>query len=402
MRVGNVCCLALLTALGTGAACGRPVLSTAAAPPAPAVLRVGTSGDYAPFSFAHDGVPAGMDVEIAQRLGRDFGLPVEFVSVPWSNLGAATQRGDFDIAMGGVTMRADRALVGRYSRPYATVAAVALVRAADARRLATAADLDRPGVRIAVNAGGHLERVAEALFPHAALRPAADNRAVPQRLLDGHADAAFTDTAEMREWLRPGLRVVGPFRFDHKAYLLPAGSDALAARLDEWLAAREADGWLDEQRTHWLGAGASMDADASARESVAAFVGLRLELMPAVAAAKRAAGLPIEDRAQEERVIARARAVSARPDHTEAVYRQLIEMAKEVQRGAPAPAPAASLDALRDAIGRVDAQLVGEIDRAPAGSVETWRAALARTVGAPGLPAASLEKLAAALAAGSR
>ncbi len=396
---GGALVVALLLAAAAGG-CRGAARTTVPAPSDPAVLRVATSGDYAPFSSATDGVPGGMDVEVAERLGRDLGMRVEFVRIRWPDLAAATRRGDFDIAMGGVTMRADRALVGRYSRPYATVAAVALVRSDDARRFATAADLDRPDVRIAVNAGGHLERLAQALFPHAAVRPVVDNHAVPARVLDRRADAALSDTAEVREWLRPGLRAIGPFSFDHKAYLLPARDEALAVRLDAWLVAREADGWLDGERVRWLGAAASMDADASGRESVAALVRQRLDLMPSVAVAKRAAGLPIEDRAQEERVIARARAMSSQPDQVEAVYRQLIDMAKAVQRGAPTPQASAPLDALRDAVGRVDAQLVRELDRAPQGSVETWRVALSRTVAAPGLDGAAIGHLAEVLSAG--
>jgi len=392
MTKGVRCGVALLVFVLGAAACGRSALEPAAAPAEP--LRVATSGDYAPFTTLRDGVPAGMDVEVAERVGRDLRLPVELVHVAWPDLVAATQRGDFDVAMGGITMRADRALAGRYTRPYATVGAVALIRSGDTRRFAGAADLDRPGVRIAVNAGGHLEHVARAAFPHAAVEPVADNRAVPQRLLDGHADAAVTDTAEVRDWLGPGLQMVGPFSHDHKAYLLPAANDALAARLDAWLVAREADGWLDAERVRWMGPQAHMDPATATREAVAALVGLRLDPMPSVAAAKRAAGQPIEDRAQEARVIERVRSLSATPDRTAAVYGQLIEMAKTVQQNAPPPAQSASLAELRDAITRVDAQLVRELDRLPPTSTEVWHTALQRSVTTPGVSDEDLNHLA--------
>ena len=139
-----------------------------------------------------------------------------------------------------------------------------------------------------------------------------DNRAVPQRLVDGKADAVISDTAEARDWLRAGLRVVGPFRFDYKAYLLPAGDDALAVRVDEWMVAREADGWLPAERERWLGMPAKTNPAAATREAIAALIGLRLDLMLPMAAAKRAAGRPIEDPAREEDVLdQRARAVVA-------------------------------------------------------------------------------------------
>jgi cyclohexadienyl dehydratase len=366
------------------------------APAAPAlpVLRVATSADYAPFSTERHGVPVGMDIEIAERLGRDLGMRVDVVHVAWPALAGATQRGDFDIAMGGVTMRADRALVGRYTRPYATVGAVAVVREADAARFASVASLDRAGVRIAVNAGGHLEQVARAHFPRAAITAVPDNRAVLPRLLAGTADAVVTDSAELRAWQRSDLRALGPFSLDHKAYLLPADRDALAAQLDAWIGAREADGWLDGERVRWLGATASLDPNAAGRESVAALIRLRLDLMPAVAAAKRAAGLPIEDRMQEARVIERVRGLSANPDRTAAVYGQLIEMAKAVEGDTPAPDAAIPLSALRDAIGRVDVALVRALDSAPASASARWQITLQRVVAGPGVDDAALHQLA--------
>jgi cyclohexadienyl dehydratase len=342
-------------------------------------LRVATSADYAPFSSDRAGTLHGMDVDVAARLARDLGMRVEYVRVGWPQLAAATQQGGFDVAMSGVTMRPERALIGRYTRPYALVGSVALVRSDDAHTQSVDA-LDRADVRIAVNAGGHLERVARMRFPAASIEPVTDNQAVMQRLADGKADAVVTDTAELQEWTRPGVRALGPFSIDHKAYLLPADRGDLAARLDAWMVAREADGWLDAERVRWLGRAASMDPEAAGREAVVSLICLRLALMPDVAAAKQAAGVPIEDRAQEARVIERVRARSARPDATAAVYRQLIELAKAVQRGAPAAPSHASLDELRAALGRIDEQLVGELDRAPRGSPDEWRTSLARSL----------------------
>lgn len=386
--------LAALVLSGCAASGRSP---TAPVAPAPSVLRVATSGDYAPFSIESNGVAGGMDIEVAERLGRDLGMRVELVHVAWPDLTAATRRSDFDIAMGGVTMRPDRVLVGRYTRPYATVGAVGLIRAADTARFPALDALDRPGVRIAVNAGGHLENLARARFPRAQITAVPDNRAVLPRLREGTADAVVTDTAEWRAWQGSDLRVLGPFSLDHKAYLLPADREALAAQLDAWIVAREADGWLDGERVRWLGADASVDPAAAGRESVAALIRLRLDLMPAVAGAKRAAGLPIEDRAQEARVIERVRALSSNPDRTAAVYDQLIEMAKAVQRAAPAPAGAIPLSELRDAIGRIDVALVRALDSAPAGSAARWQVTLQRVVAGPGVDERAVTRLSEAL-----
>jgi chorismate mutase len=252
-------------------------------------------------------------------------------------------------------------------------------------------------VRIAVNAGGHLEQVARAQFPRARIDAVPDNRAVPQRLVSGKADAVLSDTAEARDWLRPGLHVIGPFRFDYKAYLLPADEDALAVQVDEWMVARETDGWLPAQRAHWLGMPAKTNPATAMREAIAALIGLRLDLMVPMAAAKRAAEKPIEDSGREAEVLASVREGSVHPEYSERVYRQLIALAKAVQQHAPDAQAAPSIDAVRAAIGRVDDQLVRELDRAPSAPLDTWKAALSRSVSAPGVDTQGVESLAAAL-----
>jgi len=369
-----------LAALGLLAACARPALER---PAAPAALRVATTGDYAPFSSTDAaGQRRGLDVEVAARLATDIGQRLAWVAVTWPTLDAATARDAYDVAMSGITMRADRAIVGRFTRPYATTGAVAIVRAGDAARLAPPSALDRPGMRLAVNAGGHLERLTRLRFPRATILPQAANALVPAALRSGAADAAISDTAEARGWLAPGLVALAPFSVDYKAYLLPVEQAALATRVDAWLMAREADGWLNAARVRWLGDGASRDAAAAARQAVAGLVRLRLDLMPAVAAAKRAADLPIEDREQEARVLDRVRArVPSAPARAVAVYAVLIETAKTVQRTAPAVAAPPSLDALRAALGRIDETLCRELERLPPATIAEWRMALAPALG---------------------
>ncbi len=376
-------------------------LASCAHPPAVNVLRVGTSADYAPFSRQADAAGlTGLDIDIARRLAADLGREVDFVRFTWPALPEDIARGAFDVAMSGVTMRPDRALLGRYTRPYATSGAVVLVRSS-ATHLATLDDLDQPGVRLAVNAGGHLEHETRRRFPRAVLQAIADNRAVIAALVDGRADGAITDSAEAFEWQRPDMRRLGPFTHDHKAYLLPVANVALAERLDAWMVAREADGWLGVERGRWLGPTAVSDAVAMGREAVAALIEIRLGLMPAVAAAKDAAQLPIEDRQQEAAVlerIQRAAGAAAAPAAA-AVYTVLIDMAKAVQRQAAEPEVRAALPDLRDAIARIDEQLVREIGRRPSGTTADWELVLAHALDLPGIDMSLRDRLATALSA---
>ncbi len=312
-------------------------------------LRIGTSADYAPFSLGREGDLSGLDIDIARRFARDRGQRVEFIRFRWPALTDDLAAGRFDLAMGGITMRPERAVVGTYTRPIAFTGAVVLVRRGVSARIP---DLDRPPMRLGVNGGGHLERITRRLFPHASIIPTRDNLALPWLLETHAADAIVTDDLEADLFVREvgGTSRLGPLTHDRKAYL---GTDrALVADLDAWLRARDADGTLAELRTEWLGpkhAGAHT-AFASDLEALLALVDLRLAFMPGVAAAKEQAGKAVEDVEQQDTVLAAVRAQATAlgldPNATDAFFRAQIAAARAVQR--------AYLAMPRDARPRVD------------------------------------------------
>src|SRR5206468_1012032 len=235
--LGRAAAIALLAA-----ACLHP------RPDAPP-LRVGTSGDYPPVSLARDGTTEGLDIEVARRFARDSGRRLELVRFRWPELTRDLAAGRFDLAMGGVTLRPERAVAGVFTRPVAEAGAVVLAH----QRL----DPRTSWLRLGVNAGGHLERLAARLFPHALLVRTNDNRALAELLATGAADAILTDEAEADALAVPGAVRLGPFTRDRKGYL---GRDpALVAELDAWLRAREADGTLAALRARWLAAERGLD-----------------------------------------------------------------------------------------------------------------------------------------------
>jgi cyclohexadienyl dehydratase len=317
-----------LAALLVVAACVRT------RPALPPPLRVGTTGDYPPFSIERDGAFSGLDLDVALRFAAQSGRRLEIVRVRWPELTRGLATGRFDLAVGGVTMRPERAVVGTFSRPIARTGAMVL-----ARRWpdGTAPDLERPGVRLAVNAGGHLERVAGRLFPQAVLVRTTDNRSLPGLLSGGAADAILTDDVEADVFAAelPDAVRVGPLTRDRKAFL---GRDpALVARLDGWLRAREADGTLAVLRARWLGPSRAGPQSllAADLEALLALIDLRLSFMPAVAAAKQRAGRPIPDPTQEARVMEGARKSALDhglpADAADPLFAALVGAAREVQ-----------------------------------------------------------------------
>ncbi len=296
-RPGRV--LALLAALWLAAA-------AAAADPAVA-LRVGTSGDYAPFSHARNdrAEPEGFDVALLRAWAAERGRELRFVRFRWPQLVAELAAGSFDVAASGITVRPERSAAGRFAVAVAETEAFALARTPE--RWGGSSTLDRPQIRIAVNRGGHLEQVARASFPNATLITVPKNEAVIELLIEERVDAVVTDGAEAPLWEKrvdQPLARIGPLSRDRKAWLVRADLPELAADFDTWLLAREADGTLAALRERWLGAPTARTAEPL--RALLAALDERLALMPLVGVVKRRDGVPLVVPEREALVIDKA------------------------------------------------------------------------------------------------
>lgn len=367
------------------------------------VLRIGTSGDYAPFSTAVGKGFTGLDVQLGKRLAQDFGVKAELVRFAWPELVSSLQAGQFDVALSGITLRGDRALGGRFSRPYAVTGAVALIRPADRARFADPTALDQDGVRLIVNAGGYLEGVARRSFQHATITTTSDNTKLLAPVLAKTADAAISDSAEAHAHSSLGLLSLGPMTHDRKALFVSARAPKFAEWANAWLRDRERDGFLPKLRRLYLGAPQSSEV-AMTEEAIFGAIQLRCELMPFVGAYKVARGLPIEDSAQEARVLAfmvdSAHAAGLEAEGIQALYRALMAAAKdiEVARASEPNANKPSLDELRDVIRGIDAELLAELRQAlRGGAAVAWPALADHAVTVPGLSSARKAELGAAL-----
>ena len=73
------------------------------------VLRVGTTGDYKPFSYrTGTGTYVGLDIEMAESLAWSLGVKLELVATTWPTLMQDLAANRFDIAMGGISITPER------------------------------------------------------------------------------------------------------------------------------------------------------------------------------------------------------------------------------------------------------------------------------------------------------
>src|SRR6266446_10359728 len=211
------------------------------------VLRVGTTGDYTPFSLLQpDGTYQGADIEMAHDLGERLGVGIEFVPTVWVDLLDHFLADRFDIAMGGVTVTPPRAERAFFSIPTFVDGKRPLCRREDRGRFTSIAAIDQPGVRVVANPGSANEAFARANFTRAHVRIHHDNASVFAEIVAGRADVMVTDglEADHQAELHPELCAVpvkAPFTRLEKAYMF-ARDPALKGFIDGWLAAAFASG----------------------------------------------------------------------------------------------------------------------------------------------------------------
>jgi cyclohexadienyl dehydratase len=213
------------------------------------VLRVGTTGDYDPFSYVDPvGYYRGIDVEAAHLLARAVGpnVRVRFVQTSWPTLTADLLAGRFDIAMTGVSRNKARSESGALSCTYLIDAKVGLIRVADRAVYRTLADIDRAGVTVLVNPGGTNHQFVQANIQKAKVLVVQDNRSIPGLIAEGQGDVMFTDGIEARVYVKRDPRLCAgltdpPLMKVEKVYYLPRGQDALLEVVNAWIVTMQAD-----------------------------------------------------------------------------------------------------------------------------------------------------------------
>jgi cystine transport system substrate-binding protein len=125
--------IALVTALLLTACSGNSGARGGSASGSSGVLRVGTEGTYAPFSF-HDPTSnelTGYDVEVARAVGAKLGNKVEFSETQFDSIFAGLESNRYDVIANQVTITPERQAKYLFSAPYTVSFGVIVTRADD-------------------------------------------------------------------------------------------------------------------------------------------------------------------------------------------------------------------------------------------------------------------------------
>lgn len=178
------------------------------------VLDVCTTGDYPPFTEYDEEADEyeGIDIDMVRGLAEEMGVEIEWVRTSWDDL-MDDYLADCDIAVGGISINADRAQQVFFSRPLM-------------------ADGKTP-------------------ITH-------DNLTVFDELAEGNADVMTTDRSEVL-WVANEYEELcavnpdEPFDYFEKAYMLPRGDTVFTHYVDQWLTMSLHDGTYHEATSEWFG-----------------------------------------------------------------------------------------------------------------------------------------------------
>lgn len=219
-------------------------------------LTVGTEGTYRPFSF-HEGGSGdltGFDVEVARAVGEELGVEVEFEETQWDAIFAGLEAGRFDMIANQVSITPEREEAYTFSTPY-TISTGVVVVPDDTTDIASFDDL--AGKRTAQSLTSNWKTLAE---ESGATIEGVEGWAQAAALVQqGRVDATINDKLTFldaqQSGAAEGLKIaVETDETSQSAFAFAQGADALAARVDEALAALAADGTLVGLSQKYFGA----------------------------------------------------------------------------------------------------------------------------------------------------
>ncbi len=220
-------------------------------------LRVGL-GMFEPWSVCNaEGELIGFGIDVAAKVAEDVGVEVEFARTNWSYIIPSLIAEDFDVIISGMVILPERNLKVNFTSPYNSTGIYLVANTDQTADLETLADFNSSSVTIATRRGSASIPAVGNVFPDAMLVHFDTNNAVLEAVVAGrvHAAAAFATTRTTWVEANPEtLHLVSeePFASLVQAIAVRKGDLDTLNFFNGWIAARDADGWLDQRRRYWF------------------------------------------------------------------------------------------------------------------------------------------------------
>ncbi|MDO5532710.1 amino acid ABC transporter substrate-binding protein [Sutterella sp.] len=222
------------------------------------VIRIGTEGVYAPYTY-HDakGSLTGYDVEVGREIAKKLGVKPQFVETAWDAMIAGLDTKRYDIVINQVTPTEERRAKYDFSAPYTFVKGALIVKK-DNTKVRHFSDIK--GLRAAQTVTSNWGKTA--VEYGAEIVGVQDFAQSVQLVATGRADVTLNSELSTLDFLREkpdtpveivdltktGLEIAIPLR---------KGNPELKAAIDKALAELAADGTLSKLSIKFLGTDAS-------------------------------------------------------------------------------------------------------------------------------------------------
>lgn len=225
-------------------------------------LKVGTETAFAPFDYIDAGAHVGLNVDLFAEIGKELGVKIEWVALPWEGVLPGLEAGKFDMVAGPATITKARAERYRFTPPIAE-ATVAILKKTGDDSIAKPEDIAGK----AVGAGKASAQLSQLQDFSKTLSKPVDVREYPGNT-EAYADLAAGRIAGVANSLpniafvasqRPTVFTVVLPPFGTKSYFgfigrKDADHAALMDAIDAAMLKIKADGRLAEIQKKWFGA----------------------------------------------------------------------------------------------------------------------------------------------------
>ena len=217
---------------------------------ASAVVRVCIWPDYYGISLRspRNQKLVGIDIDLSAELSKDLDVKLEYIDSSFVRLIDDLTNDRCDVAMFAVGVTPQRKQALRFTQPYMQ-SDIFGVTTRNSRVIKGWDDIDKPGVKVAVQAGTFMEPVMATALKQAKMVVIRPPQTREQELESGRVDVFMTDYPYSRRLLENAdwARLVEPSKPVHVipyAYAIKPGDDAWLQQLDDFVVRIKRDGRL--------------------------------------------------------------------------------------------------------------------------------------------------------------
>lgn len=219
-------------------------------------LVIGTATGYYPFEMADkNGKLVGFDIDVANALGKELGVEVEFQNYAFSGLIPALQAKKVDLVIAGMTITDKRKEVVDFSEPYFKSGQAMLVskKYPDVKKWE---DLDKKGNVIAVSMGTTADQTASKMFKNAEVKKFEGSALAGLEVLNGKATAVIHEVPWVAIYNKMNsdttYAVLEPFTTEELGIAVPKGNEALLGEINKFVKKYKAGENYKKDYAYWF------------------------------------------------------------------------------------------------------------------------------------------------------